>query len=97
MVMAAHVVVASKCLAEEVIGGFGLGEDLVSKLVDLLPVEVVHNYNHIGGDPGALLDQCAHGKVPEVEDSVVLPRIPTSQYDIFQDVWGDQSCLGSLS
>ena len=36
-------------VAEEVIGGSGLGEHLVSELVDIVPVEV-------DGDSGALLD-----------------------------------------
>ena len=56
MEKATQVVVASNCLAEEVIGGSGLGEDHVSELVDLVPVEVVHDCDHLDGDSGALLD-----------------------------------------
>ena len=53
---ATHVVVASKCLIEEVDVAYGLGEDLVSKLGNILPGEDVHDCNHLGSDPEALLD-----------------------------------------
>ena len=59
MVMAAHVVVASKCLAEEVDVGYGLCESIVIKLVNLGPVEDAHDCSHLGGDPVTLLGQCA--------------------------------------
>ena len=56
MEMATQVVVASNVLAEEVLGGCGLGESLVVDLADLVPVEVVHDRNHLGDDPGVALD-----------------------------------------
>ena len=54
--MATQVVVASNVLAEEAIEGCGLGKSLVIELADLVPVEVVHDCDHLRDDPGVALD-----------------------------------------